>query len=242
MEPEAPMPARGGGWLRLWPVFLVLAALGAAYAAGLHRLLSFEALGRQQVALREAVAANPLSSPLIYAVVYAAATALSLPGAVVITLAGGLLFGTLLGGAAAAVGATAGAILLFLVTRYALGAWLAGRAGGWLARIRPGLERDGFSYLLALRLIPIFPFWIVNLAPALAGMPLRSFALATLIGILPGTFVFASVGAGLGAVLAEGRQPDLSIILRAPVLLPLIGLALLALLPVAWRRWKARHG
>ena len=110
-----------------------------------------------------------------------------------------------------------------------------------MERIRPGLERDGFSYLLALRLIPLFPFWLVNLAPALVRMPLRTFVGATLLGIVPGTFVFASVGAGLGAVLAEGRQPDLSVILRPAVLLPLLGLALLSLLPVAWRRWKERH-
>ena len=226
---------------RSWPLLLVLAALGLALALGLHRHLSFEALGRQQAALQEMVRAHPLLSPLAYVAAYAAAAALSLPGAVVITLAGGLLFGTLLGGAAAVLGATLGATLLFLAARHALGGWLAQRAGPLMERIRPGLERDGFSYLLALRLLPLFPFWLVNLAPALVRMPLRTFLGATLIGILPGTFVFASIGAGLGAVLAEGRQPDLSVILRPAVLLPLIGLALLSLLPVAWRRWKERH-
>ena len=237
-EPKAPQ----GVLARFWPLLLVLAAFGVAYALGMQRYLSFEALGRQQVALGEFVAAHPLVSPLAYTLAYAAAAALSLPGAVVITLAGGLLFGTLLGGACAVVGASAGATLLFLAARHALGGWLAGRAGPLMDRIRPGLERDGFSYLLALRLLPLFPFWLVNLAPALVRMPLRTFLGATLLGILPGTFVFAAVGAGLGTVLAEGRQPDLSIILRPAILLPLIGLALLSLLPVAWRRWKERHG
>lgn len=237
-EPEA----REGGARRFWPLLLVLAALALAFALGLHRHLSFEALARQHAALGEAVAARPLLSPLAYVAAYAAAAALSLPGAVVITLAGGLLFGTLFGGALAVLGATLGATLLFLAARHALGGWLAGRAGPLMARIRPGLERDGFSFLLALRLLPLFPFWLVNLAPALVRMPLHTFFGATLLGILPGTFVFASVGAGLGTVLAEGRQPDLSIILRPAVLLPLIGLALLSLLPVAWRRWKECHG
>lgn len=231
-EPKAPQ----GVLARFWPLLLVLAAFGVAYALGMQRYLSFEALGRQQAALGEFVAAHPLVSPLAYTLAYAAAAALSLPGAVVITLAGGLLFGTLLGGACAVVGASAGATLLFLAARHALGGWLAGRAGPLMDRIRPGLERDGFSYLLALRLLPLFPFWLVNLAPALVRMPLRTFLGATLLGILPGTFVFAAVGAGLGTVLAEGRQPDLSIILRPAILLPLIGLALLSLLPVAWRR------
>jgi uncharacterized membrane protein YdjX (TVP38/TMEM64 family) len=241
MTVRAPAEGTARRWGRFWPLLLILAGLGAAYAAGLHRSLSFEALGAQQERLGALVAAHPLLAPLAYMAVYAAAAALSLPGAVVITLAGGLLFGTWLGGACAVLGATVGAILLFLAARHSLGDWLAGRAGPLLGRIRPGLERDGFSYLLALRLIPLFPFWLVNLAPALVRMPLPTFAGATLLGIIPGTFVFASVGAGVGAVLAEGRQPDLSVILRPAVLSPLLGLALLSLLPVAWRRWKDRR-
>lgn len=240
-EPPPPDAAPARGLTRLLPLLLVVAALALAYAFGLHRSLSFEALGQGQDALRGLVAAHPLLAPLAYVAAYAAAAALSLPGAVVITLAGGLLFGTLAGGTLAVIGATLGATLLFLAARHALGDWLAARAGPLMERVRPGLERDGFSYLLALRLIPLFPFWLVNLAPALVRMPLRSFVAATFLGIIPGTFVFASVGAGIGEVLAQGRQPDLSVILRPAVLLPLLGLALLSLLPVAWRRWKERH-
>lgn len=243
MTGQAASGGMAGRWTRFWPLLLILAGLGAAYAAGLHRALSFEVLGQRQEVLRALVATHPVLAPLAYVAVYAAAAALSLPGAVVITLAGGLLFGTWLGGACAVLGATAGAVLLFLAARHALGGWLASRAGPLLGRIRPGLERDGFSYLLALRLIPLFPFWLVNLAPALVRMPLPTFAGATLLGIIPGTFVFASVGAGVGAVLADGRQPDLSVILRPAVLMPLLGLALLSLLPIVWRRWKdRRHG
>ena len=138
-------------------------------------------------------------------------------------------------------GGTAGAVLLFLAARTALGRPIGRRAEPLLSRIRPGLERDGFSYLLALRLIPVVPFWLLNLAPALVGMRLAPYALATLIGIIPGTLVFASIGAGIGGVLEAGRQPDLSVILSPRVIVPLLGLALLSLLPVAWRRWKGSH-
>jgi len=104
--------------------------------------------------------------------------------------------------------------------------------------VREELRRDGFSYLLAIRLVPAFPFWLVNLAAALSGMRLLPYAAATVIGVTPATFVFASIGAGIGEVLAMGGRPDLSAIFSARILGPLIALALLSLLPVAWRRWK----
>jgi uncharacterized membrane protein YdjX (TVP38/TMEM64 family) len=104
------------------------------------------------------------------------------------------------------------------------------------------LARDGFNYLLSIRLVPLFPFWLVNLAAALGGVRPFPYVTATLIGIAPATFVFASIGAGIGDVLARGGRPDLSAILSWPVLCPLLGLAALSLLPVAWRRWRARDG
>ncbi len=227
---------------RLWPLLLLALAIAAAWRLGFAEKFSFPELARHQADLARFVARRPLAAPALYLAVYAAAVALSLPGGAVLTCAGGLLFGTWLGGALAALGATAGAILLFLIARTALGTLMVRHAGGVVARLRPGLERDGFSYLLALRLIPAFPFWLVNLAPALAGMRLAPYAAATALGILPATFVFASIGAGLSAVLAAGRAPDLSLILSPAVLGPLVALALLALLPIAWRRWKVRHG
>ena len=104
--------------------------------------------------------------------------------------------------------------------------------------MRPGLERDGFFYLLTIRLIPVLPFWLVNLAPALVGMPFGAFAAATAIGIIPGTAVFAGIGAGLGDVLAAGGRPDLGVLLAPEILLPLLGLAALSLLGVWWRKRK----
>ncbi|HTU54853.1 MAG TPA: VTT domain-containing protein [Acetobacteraceae bacterium] len=236
------MPRSLSSCARFWPLLLLALAIAAAWRLGVADKISFPELARRQDDLRLFVASRPFAAPALYVGLYAAAVALSLPGGAVLTCAGGLLFGTWFGGALAAVGATAGAVLLFLIARTALGPLMARHARAVIGRIRPGLERDGFSYLLALRLIPAFPFWLVNLAPALVGMRLAPYAAATALGILPATFVFASIGAGLSTVLATGRSPDLSLILAPAVLGPLVALALLSLLPIAWRRWKPRHG
>jgi uncharacterized membrane protein YdjX (TVP38/TMEM64 family) len=233
-RPKPPEPA---SWQRLWPVALLLGGLGIAYATGLHRLLSFETLAAQQALLTGWMDARPVATALAFMLAYTAMVAFSLPGGAVMSLAGGFLFGPWLGTALIVPAATAGACLLFLGARHALGRTLAARGGATLARISAALRRDGFWYLLSLRLLPVVPFWLANLAPALAGMPLRAFALATAIGIVPGSAVYAGIGAGLGAVLARGEQPDLGLILSPPILLPLIGLAALSLLgAVAQRR------
>jgi uncharacterized membrane protein YdjX (TVP38/TMEM64 family) len=223
---------------RFLPLLILLAAIAALWVSGAADRLSWAELGQQQEALRGWVDARPVLSACLYVALYTAIVALSLPQAVVVTIAGGLLFGTLAGGALAILGATAGAVMIFLIARSAVGDALARRGGAFLQTVRSGLQRDGFNYLLAVRLIPVFPFWLVNLAAALGGMRLLPYAAATLIGIAPGTFVFASIGAGIGSILATGGRPDLSVILSLPVLGPLIGLALLSLLPVAWRRWR----
>ncbi|HEX7006901.1 MAG TPA: VTT domain-containing protein, partial [Alphaproteobacteria bacterium] len=141
----------------------------------------------------------------------------------------------------AVIGATAGATVLFLAARTALGETLRARAGPALKRMEDGFRRNGLSYLLVLRLVPIFPFWLVNLVPAFLNVPLRVYLLGTFVGIIPGTAVFAGVGNGLGALLAECRMPDLGVVFRPEILLPLLALAALALVPVLYRRWQARR-
>lgn len=223
---------------RLLPLGLVGLALVLVLATGAHEALSFENLHRHRGALLDLVAARPVAAALLYILLYALTVALSVPGALILTLAGGFLFGTVLATALVVVGATLGAVLLFLIARTALGEPLRARAGPWLAKMAHGFNRDAFNYLLVLRLVPIFPFWLVNLVPALLGVRLSTFVLATAIGIVPGSLVYASVGAGLGAVFDRGGEPDLGLILEPRVLLPLLGLAALALAPVAWRRFK----
>ena len=156
-------------------------------------------------------------------------------------MAGGLLFGTVLGCALTVTGATIGASILLLVVRSAF-ARTSGPASPPHSGAGPGTAgADGFSYLLALRLLPLFPFWVVNLAAAVAGIRLAVFVPATFLGIVPASFVLSSIGAGVGAILAEGRTPDLSVLFSAHVLLPLLGLAALSLLPVLLRRRPGAH-
>jgi uncharacterized membrane protein YdjX (TVP38/TMEM64 family) len=223
---------------RFWPLALLLAAVAAAWASGLEQQISWAALARNQVALGAWVASHPVAAPALYVAIYAVAVALSVPESAVLTVAAGLLFGTLLGGILAVVGATVGAVALFLAVRHHLADAIARRGGRFLDGVRTGLERDGFSYLLAIRLVPAFPFWLVNLAAALSGMRLLPYVAATLLGVLPATFIYASIGAGIGTVLVAGGKPDLGIIFSPHVLGPLVALAALSLLPVAWRRWK----
>jgi uncharacterized membrane protein YdjX (TVP38/TMEM64 family) len=224
----------------LLPLALLIAGLIALWVLGLRQDLSWASLAHHQAELLAAVKARPIETGGAYIAAYTILVACSVPEAAIVTVAGGLLFGTVLGGALAVIGASLGALALFLAARTAFADLLAARVAPFLDRIRPGIERDGFLYLLAIRLVPIFPFWLVNLAAAACGMRLVPFAFATLLGIIPGTLVFAAIGADLADVLAKGRAPSFSIAFSPHVLLPLLGLAALALLPVAWRAVKGR--
>lgn len=234
VAPAAPGPA---AWRRLWPLGLIVAAGALAYAFGLHRWLSFESLAAHRAALSHFVSGSPALAALVYVAAYVLVVAFSLPGGAVMTVAGGFLFGPWLGAALAVAGATLGASALFLAARHALAEVLARRAGPLLGKVRDELRRDGFWYLLSLRLIPVVPFWLANLAPALAGMPFPAYAAATLLGIIPGTAVFAGIGAGLGQVLDAGGRPDLSVVFSPGVLLPLAGLGALSLLGLFGKRF-----
>jgi uncharacterized membrane protein YdjX (TVP38/TMEM64 family) len=224
--------------LRRWgPLAAVVVALVAFYAFGLHEYLSLEALRRSQNTLSSFVTHNAVGAAAAYFVVYAAAVAVSFPGASALTVAGGFMFGAVIGTALAWAAATAGATIIFLVARTSLGDLLAERAGARMQKLRAGFQEEGFNYLLFLRLVPLFPFWLVNLGAALFGMRLLPYVTATAIGILPGTFVFSYFGAGLGTVL-EAQRPELP----TELIVALVLLALLALLPVAARRWRGAHG
>lgn len=226
---------------RLIAPAVLVALIVAAWLSGVGHLLSWPALARYHATIATWVAAFPGLAALAFVLIYTASVALSLPQAALLTMIGGLLFGTVRGGALAVVGATVGAVLVFLIARSAFAEPLARRGGAALARVSETLRRDGFSYLLAIRLIPVVPFWLVNLAAALCGMALRPFALATLLGIMPATFVLASVGAGIGEVIATGAAPGFGVLFSWPVLGPLLALAALSLAPVLWREWRGRN-
>ena len=237
---EALAPREGGGRMarRFGPIAVLVLGFVLFFALGLHNYVSFSSLRSHHDELVGFVGANALSASLIFIGVYALAVALSVPGAALLTITGGLLFGVVWGVVLVVIGATAGAILVFLAARTALGDILYERAGPWIRKLEDGFRADAFNYLLTLRLIPIVPFWLVNLVPAFFGVSLPVFAIATVIGIVPGTIVFVSVGNGLGATLED---PDLSIIFDPVFLLPILGLAALSLLPVVYKRVVARR-
>lgn len=242
---------------RLAPAAALALAAAAVFATGAHRYLSFDALVANAGLLQAFVAGHAAAAAALYVGAYAALVAASLPGALLATLAGGFLFGGLVGGALTVVAATAGATALFLVARTAFGDVLARRAGGAVARLADGFRKDAFEYLLFLRLTPAFPFFVVNLAPAVLGVRLRTFVAATALGIIPGTFAFAFVGAGLGGLVAQkasereaclaagGRDCaatlDAASLLSPSTLAAFAALGVVALIPVVVRKARARR-
>jgi uncharacterized membrane protein YdjX (TVP38/TMEM64 family) len=224
---------------RLLPLGLLLLAIAAAFGLGLDDYISFEQLERNRAQLLALVDRHPVLAPLAFMLVYAAVIALSVPGGAILTVAGGFLFGVGAGTCYVVIAATAGATVVFLIARTALGDSLRQKAGPAMRRMEAGFRDNALNYLLFLRLIPLFPFWLVNLVPAFLGVPLRTYVVATCIGIIPGSLVYASVGNGLGAVFEAGGTPDLGIIFRPQIMLPIVGLAILALLPVAYKKFKA---
>ncbi|MGE0230799.1 MAG: TVP38/TMEM64 family protein [Flavobacteriaceae bacterium] len=233
------------------PLIALLAFMAIALQQGWYRWLSFEVLAGRREALGAFVDAHFIGSLAVYFAVYVVVVALSIPGATIMTLAGGLLFGWILGGVTTVVAATAGSVVIFLIARSSLGSALARKAGGVAERMAAGFRENALSYLLFLRLVPVFPFWLVNLAPALLGVPLATYALGTFIGIIPGTLAFTFVGAGLDSVIdaqlaarracleKPGATPDgcpftfeLSGILTPQLLVALVLLGVVALIPV----------
>jgi uncharacterized membrane protein YdjX (TVP38/TMEM64 family) len=221
--------------LRFIPIGIIFVAVIAFFALGLNHYLTVDALRANEARLNLFASEHPLLAPLAFMALYAGIVALSLPGAAIMTIAGGFIFRLWIGALLSVVSATAGAVILFLLARFAVSDAVRSRASPFITRMAEGFERNAFSYLLFLRLIPLFPFWAVNLAAALLGVPLRPFVMATLIGIIPGSLAYASIGDGLGlAVGADARHvTPMAVGLR-------VGFALLALLPIAFQ-WLNRR-
>lgn len=229
---------------RLWPLAVLGLLIAAIALSGVTRYLNLQALQTHEAVLRGFIDQHLLVSLAVFMAVYAASTAASLPGASILTLAGGFLFGTWVGGTATVVGATVGAVLVFYAVRTSLGEALRGKAerdGGRLKSMMDGIRDGAFGYILTLRLMPIAPFWLVNVAAGAAHAPVRAYTLATFLGIMPATFIFSGIGAGLGAVLARGGEPDLHVFTQPAVVLPLAALGLLSLVTTLARGHLARR-
>lgn len=204
------------------PILLAVLGLGLAWLLGLGDYLSLESIADHRMSLKAFVAAHLLLAILAYVLAYVVATVFLLPGAALLTVLGGFLFGWWLGGLVTVVAATAGATLIFTIARSSFGDFLVKRGGGLVCRIMRGFEADAFSYLLFLRLVPLFPFFLVNVATALCRVRTRTFLLATLLGIVPGTFAYATLGSGLNSIIAA----EASIYDRCLALAPASGCAL----------------
>lgn len=253
-------PARAGSF-RWLPVFALAAAMVLAYALGLHEYISFKTIGLNYEAFTAYVRQHAATAIGIFMLAYIAVVALSLPGGLIMTLTGGLLFGWQIGAVATIAAATIGATLVFLIAKTSFGEGLAAKAGPSLASLRKGFQENALSYLLFLRLVPAFPFVVVNLAPALLGVPLKTYIVGTFLGIIPGTIAFSVAGSGLGSVIeaqnssyqaclqraAAGQAAECpyTIDTRALVTPELIAafvlLGFVALLPVAFKRLRGRH-
>lgn len=244
MESNQTTDAEGNGapfspW-RLLPVAVIVAGLAAFWALGGGDYLSFEALKMHREDLLAWRDQHLVLAAAAFTLAYALAASFSLPGAVWLTLAGGFLFGTWQAALYVVVGATAGATAVFLAARYALGDYLRAKAGPAIRKMEDGFRDNALSYMLFLRLVPLFPFWLVNLVPAFLGVPLRTYVLGTFLGIIPGTVVYCLAGNGLGAVFDMGGEPDLSLIFEPQILAPIMGLAVLSLIPIVYKKVTRR--
>lgn len=233
-ETDAMMTPRARRWLRYLPLILVL-LVAVAGALTLGDALSFDALRDNRERLMAFRDANFIGLTLSFVAIYVLIVAFSLPGAAVASVSGGFLFGLALGTALNVVAATLGAAAIFLVVRWGPGAALSARieAGeGRMQRLRAGLREHEVSVLLLLRLVPVVPFFVANLLPALVGVRFGNFLWTTALGIVPGALVFTWIGVGLGEVFARGERPDLTLIWEPYILGPILGLCLLAALPI----------
>jgi uncharacterized membrane protein YdjX (TVP38/TMEM64 family) len=253
--PSEPVGRERGLIRRIAPLAAIVVLAGIVILSGWHRALSLESIVRHHATLTTLVDRNMLTALAAFIAIYVAVVALSLPGGTILTITGGLLFGCVLGACAALIAATVGATIIFLIARSAVGEFLLRRAGPRLSRLAAGFRAHAFSYLLFLRLVPVFPFFLVNLAPALVGVRLMPFVTATALGIIPATFAFAFAGAGLNGVIDSQAQSfraceaaghadckvdfDVTAALTPQLFAALLILGVLALVPVVAKRLYA---
>lgn len=225
---------------RLWPIAALLVAVLLLVVFGPDNQTVLAALHLHRETLLALVANYVVIADVAFMVIYALAIAFSIPGGAMMTLVGGFLFGPLRATILVVFAATVGATALFLVARSAVGDRLRTRAGPWMAKMEIGFQDNAISYLLVLRLVPLFPFFVVNLVPAFLGVRLRTYVIGTFFGVIPGTFVLALAGGGLGMALDAGTAFDMAMVMSPEIVAALVGLAVLALVPVAYKLWQTR--
>lgn len=226
---------------RLWPLLLLSGLFALFYYFKINQYLSFATLQLHHQQLISWTNTHYFSAVAVFMTCYIICVALSFPGALILTLTGGLLFGLMWGVVYVVISASLGSMLVFLLVRYALSDWVARGTAVWVNKMRLGFQHNAFSYLLVLRLMPVFPFWVVNIVPALLGINARTFFLATFLGIIPGSFIYTSVGNSLNHLFEVGQTPNLKIIFSPELFLPLLGLALLSIMPILYKKFKDKN-
>lgn len=215
--------------------------MAAGYFSGLYKSLDYETLRYHHVELTEYVNDSPIMTPFMFMGTYAFATALSIPGGLILSLIGGFLFKQPWAMLYVLIGATVGATLIFLAAKTAIGDLLRKKAGPRLAKMEKGFNKNPASYLLFLRFVPLFPFWLVNLAPAFFNVRLWTFIWTTFVGIAPGAFVITQAGRGLGAIFESNEEFSLKTLFNTQLNIALICLGVFSLLPILIRKWKEKH-
>lgn len=227
--------------LHLLPLSMLLLGLAAFFYFRLYDYLNFQTLKTHHDFLLTWAQQHNLLAVAIYISVYIALTAILAPGPVFLTLASGFVFGLWRGILYTDIGATLGAMIIFLAAKTALQDFLYQKTVSHLKYFRQGFQQNAWSYLLFLRLVPLFPFGLVNIVPAFFEVKTSTFFFTTLFGILPGTAVYVWLGSDLGEIFSAGHTPDLNLILQPKILLPILALALLSLIPIIYRRMKRRR-
>ena len=216
---------------RIFLVSVLALAVAAAFYFDVPHYLTLDMLRENRQTLQGMVAGHTPLAMLTFAILYTAVVALSLPGATIMTVTAGMLFGTIAGAALSVASATLGSTLVFLAARFVMGDLLQRKAGPFIHRLEAGFKANAFSYLLFLRIVPAFPFWVVNLVPAFAGVSLRAFVAATALGIIPGTLIFAIFGHGIGKLFDAEQEVHLEDALDPTLLAALVGLGVLSMIP-----------
>lgn len=252
---NAPTQQKPASSMKRWlPLVAIAGFMVFAFFMDWHKALSLTALIENRERLGTFVADNFALTLLAYLGIYIVVVVLSLPGAGILSIGGGFLFGWMVSAPATIIAATVGATLLFLAVTTSFGEALRAKAGPWVAKLKKGFDKDAFNYLLFLRLVPAFPFWLVNLAPAMLGIKLSTYVTATAIGIIPGSFAFAFVGAGLGSVIEAQRAANADCIgnsecaieistsdlITHEILAALAALSVVALIPIVLKRLRNR--
>ncbi len=232
---QAASNGRALSWWLILPVVALAAGLAAFIVFDLASYFNYETLRDNRGSLTEFVDDNYVLAALAFMLIYFVVVAFSLPVGIFMSVIGGFLFGSIYGTLWIIIGATAGATALFFIARTTLGRFLRAKAGRTFDKMETGFRANEWSYMFVLRLIPLFPFYLVNIVPAFLGVRVSTFVIATFFGIIPGAFVFASFGSGADALLEDERLPGLDEFFRSEVAIPIIGLVLLSLLPIFYR-------